>query len=476
MLWTILAFVNGLLLVFLLFSNRKRRKNEPPLDKGLIPWLGHALEFRKDAAKFLAGMKEKHGNIFTVRVAGMYLTLLLDPVLFDSVLNDAASLKVGKSRNKMLEQTFGLKQNCITDNRRWMEKHFHAQNLSQLCTKMKTQMENVLMQDLSRNWRQDGLFSLCYSLLFRAGYLSLFDSEGDASAVYEEFRKFDDRIAKLARESLKHDERKLFMSAREKLWDQLGPKPPGAQRAATLCWQQEYVDFLQKEGVDDETQRRDSLLQLWTTQCNAGPAAFWLLGFLLTHPEAMQAVASELSGLSAQDSGPPEPPSHSTTPVFDSVLSETLRLRAAVMINRDVVQDKSVRVADGREYLLRKGDKVCLFPFLSPQMDPEIHPQPQIFKYDRFLNGEMTVKNTFYKDGRPLKHYSLPWGAGGNVCVGKDFAVFTIKQFVLLVLTRLDLELCEPGARLPPVDPSRYGFGMLHPLGDLRVRCRLKTT
>lgn len=43
-----------------------RRRNEPPLDEGWIPWLGHAIEFGKDAAKFLARMKEKHGDIFTV--------------------------------------------------------------------------------------------------------------------------------------------------------------------------------------------------------------------------------------------------------------------------------------------------------------------------------------------------------------------------------------------------------------------------
>ena len=44
-----------------------RKKNEPPLVKGFIPWLGHALEFGKDAAKFLTRMKQKHGDIFTVR-------------------------------------------------------------------------------------------------------------------------------------------------------------------------------------------------------------------------------------------------------------------------------------------------------------------------------------------------------------------------------------------------------------------------
>lgn len=62
----------------------------------------------------------------------------------------------------------------------------------------------------------------------------------------------------------------------------------------------------------------------------------------------------------------------------DSVLSETLRLTAAVLISREVVQDKTLRLASGREYNLRQGDRVCLFPFLSPQMDPEIHQDPQV--------------------------------------------------------------------------------------------------
>lgn len=51
-----------LCLYFFLFRSEK----EPPLDRGLIPWLGHALEFGKDASKFLNRMKHKHGDIFTV--------------------------------------------------------------------------------------------------------------------------------------------------------------------------------------------------------------------------------------------------------------------------------------------------------------------------------------------------------------------------------------------------------------------------
>ncbi|XP_037640261.1 prostacyclin synthase [Sebastes umbrosus] len=479
MLWTIFLL---LLLLVLLYSTRTRQKNEPPLDKGFLPWLGHALEFGKDAAKFLARMKARHGDIFTVRVAGCYVTVLLDPNSFNSVMNDTVFLDFTRNRNQLIKRVFGLQLPSIEPRaeRKWMEGHFQGRSLSKLSSSMNTQLQSLLLSDQSGcEWRQDGLFSLCYSLLFRAGYLTLFERRDNASAVYKEFRKFDDLLTKLARGSLKRGESKTANSSRERLCELLSPNWLNGGSESN-SWQQSYHHFLQEEGVEEEMQNRALLLQLWTTQCNAGPAAFWLLGFLLTHPEAMEAVKSEIRGLPLRDTSLQHSPinlleAHST-PVLDSVLSETLRLTAAVMISREVVQDKTLHMSSGQEYHLRRGDRVCLFPFLSPQMDPQIHQEPQIFKYDRFLNDDITVKDKFYKDGKRLQYYTMPWGAGRNICVGKEFAVTTIKQFVFLLLTHLDLEMCDPEAKLPPVNPSRYGFGMLQPDGDLQVRYRLKRT
>ncbi|KAM9410439.1 prostacyclin synthase [Pholidichthys leucotaenia] len=478
MLWPLFLLLLALLL---LFNSRKRQRNEPPLDKGWLPWMGHALEFGRDAVKFLALMKEKHGNIFTVRVAGTYVTVLLDPKAFDSVLNDTESLDFTQLRSHVIKRVFALQLNGIepTSERRWMEQHFQGGSLPKLCSSMNTHLRSVLLEDHKgcrpSQWRQDGLFSLCYSLLFRAGYLTLFEKKDNTAQVYTEFRKFDYLLTKLALCSLKREEKKTVLSSRERLWELLSPK------SESNSWQQSYHHFLQKEGIDTEMQTRALLLQLWTTQCNTGPAAFWLLGYLLTHPEAMEAVKSEIRDLSPlKDASLQHPYIHlqkaHSTPVFDSVLSETLRLNAAVMVRRQVVQDKVLHMDDGQEYRLRRGDRVCLFPFLSPQMDPQIHQDPQTFKYDRFLNGDMTEKTEFYKDGKRLKHYTLPWGAGKNCCVGKEFAVTTIRQFVFLLLTHLDVELCDPNAKLPPAYPGRYGFGVLQPDGDLQVRYRLKRT
>lgn len=62
----------------------------------------------------------------------------------------------------------------------------------------------------------------------------------------------------------------------------------------------------------------------------------------------------------------------------DSALNEALRLTAAPFITREVLQDMPLRLADGREYRLRKGDRLCLFPFISPQMDPDIYEEPEV--------------------------------------------------------------------------------------------------
>lgn len=52
----------------------------------------------------------------------------------------------------------------------------------------------------------------------------------------------------------------------------------------------------------------------------------------------------------------------------------------------------------------------------------------QVFKYNRFLSSDGSEKKDFYKDGKRLKNYSMPWGAGHNQCLGKAYAINSIKQ------------------------------------------------
>nr|XP_020463497.1 prostacyclin synthase [Monopterus albus] len=482
MIWTILLLVQVILLYFIL-TQRSRSKSDPPLDRGIIPWLGHALEFGKDASKFLNRMKLKHGNIFTVRVAGRYVTVLLDPHSYDSVMNDSESLDFTRYAQVLMERIFKLRlsHRQMAKAKAMMTLHFMGMNLAALNSTMSRHLKALLKAEMPQNqkdWKQKGLFDFSYSLLFKAGYLTLFggeknnNSSADLSSVYEDYKKFDGLLTKIARGTLKSDEKRTAQSIRDKLWEALAPAGL-TEDAGSSLWLHAYRCLLQEEGADEETQTKALLMQLWATQGNVGPAAFWLLGYLLTNPPALTAVKREFSWISQEA---PFMDRAVKTPVFDSALEETLRLTAAPFITREVVQEKKLHMADGQEYLLRKGDRVCLFPFNSPQMDPEIYQEPQKYKYDRFLNEDGSVKKDFYKAGRCLKYYTMPWGAGTNGCVGKQFAINTIKQFAYMVLTNYDLELCDLNAQMPEVNPSHYGFGMLQPKGDLLVRYKPKNT
>ncbi|KAK1157857.1 prostacyclin synthase-like [Acipenser oxyrinchus oxyrinchus] len=482
----------------LMFCIYCRLVKEPPLDKGCIPWLGHALEFGKDAAKFLSRMKNKHGDIFTVRVAGRYVTVLLDPKSYDAVIKESGSkFNFSKYACLLMERIFNLRLPDYEPNteKAMMKLHFQGKPLHSLSTMMQSNLDTVLLpesNDLRRTWRRDGLFNFCYSALFRAGYLTLYGNESEqggdqaeksrdrsqSADIYREFRKFDKLLMKIARTTLTSAEKKEAQGVKEILWELLSTMKL-VSKLNRSSWLESYRRHLVEKGLDEEMQSRAMLLQLWATQGNAGPAAFWLLVFLLKNPEAMSALKNEFNKILQGQRL--HPPPHSVTqemlnntPVFDSMLCETLRLTAAPFITREILQDMPLCLADGRQYNIRKGDRICLFPYLSPQMDHEIHQEPQKFKYDRFLNPDGTEKKDFYKDGSKLKYYNMPWGAGSHMCVGRFFAINSIKQFLFMVLTSFELELCDPEAAIPDIDVSRYGFGMLQPKRDVEIQYRLR--
>uniref|UniRef100_A0A8C5YI31 Uncharacterized protein n=1 Tax=Microcebus murinus TaxID=30608 RepID=A0A8C5YI31_MICMU len=87
---------------------RQRGPQEPPLDKGTVPWLGHAMAFRKNTFGFLKRMWTKHGDVFTVQLAGHYFTFVMDPLSFGPILKETQKkLDFLKYAKELVQKTFG---------------------------------------------------------------------------------------------------------------------------------------------------------------------------------------------------------------------------------------------------------------------------------------------------------------------------------------------------------------------------------
>ncbi|CAH6777583.1 7-alpha-hydroxycholest-4-en-3-one 12-alpha-hydroxylase [Phodopus roborovskii] len=473
---------------------RHRRPQEPPLDKGFVPWLGHAMAFRKNMFEFLKGMRAKHGDVFTVQLGGQYFTFLMDPLSFGPILKDTQkTLDFIKYAQELVLKVFGYQ---AMDGDHHMihsasTKHLMGQGLEDLNTTMLDSLSLVMLgpkgpsPDAS-SWHEDGLFCFCYSVLFKAGFLGLFGYTKDraqdlqeAEALFAKFRRFDLLFPRFVY-SLLGPREWVEVSQLQHLFHQRLSVEQNLEKDGISSWLGCMLQSLREQGTDSSMQDKFNFMMLWASQGNTGPTCFWALLFLLKHQDAMKAVKEEATRVLGEARLEDKKSFAFTlsalkcTPVLDSVMEETLRLGATPTLLRVVQKDFVLKMASGQEYQIRRGDKVALFPYLSVHMDPDIHPEPKTFKYNRFLNPDGTRKVDFYKSGKKIHHYNMPWGSGVSICPGRFFALSEMKIFILLMVMYYDFELVDPHMPVPPIDPRRWGFGTSQPSHEVRFRYRLK--
>uniref|UniRef100_A0A8C6UC34 Cytochrome P450 family 8 subfamily B member 1 n=1 Tax=Neogobius melanostomus TaxID=47308 RepID=A0A8C6UC34_9GOBI len=352
------------------------------------------------------------------------------------------------------------------------QKHLKGHGLQIMTETMMSKLQNLMLHHLGscenqKSWKEDGLFNYCYNIVFRAGYLALY---GNSEVLFHEFRKYDKLFPNLAYGVLTPKGKREANRLLSFFWDTLSmERIKSKENISGWIWDMSHN---RKEGMQESMIDRYMFVLLFVSQSNTGPSSFWLLFYLMKHPDAMEAVRNEVlkvlkeSGQEVRPGGPLVNLTHEMlmkTPVLDSAVEETLRLVAAPLLTRSVLQDMTLKMADGREFLIRKGDRMAVFPYIAVHTDPEIHPDPFTFKYDRFLTPEGTKKTDFYKGGKRVRYYTMPWGSGVSMCPGRFFATNELKQFVFLMLVYFDFELMNPDEKIPHFDANRWGFGTMQP-------------
>ncbi|XP_077348864.1 cytochrome P450 7A1 isoform X1 [Lithobates pipiens] len=491
---------------WLIFGIRRRRLGEPPLENGLIPYMGCALQFGANPLEFLRSRQKKFGDVFTCKIAGQYFHFITNPFAFNSVMRHGRHFDWMKFHFSTSSKAFGHSSFHPVDGHTTENVHetfirsLQGDALDSLISNMMENLQHTLFhisasKENNNDWLNGGLYAFCYRVMFESGYLTIFGKELKAKDEKNLARKAERAFILNALENFKEFDKifpalvaglpihvfKTAHSARESLAKDLLPEKVKQRiNISSLIYNRMFMN--EATSMNDSEKARTHVAVLWASLANTLPATFWTVYNILRCPKAMKVATEEIKdvlekanqkvslsdGLILLNRQQLE-----DMPVLDSIIKESMRLSSASM-NIRVAKENFVLQLDGMgAYNIRKDDIVAFYP-QTVHLDPEIYEDPQTFKYDRYLDENGKEKTDFFLKGKKLKYYYMPFGSGKTKCPGRQFAVHEIKQLVTLLISYFDMDLVDKNSKTPPLDESRAGLGILQPTYDVDFRYRLK--
>ncbi|KAG9096325.1 hypothetical protein FRC06_008771 [Ceratobasidium sp. 370] len=221
----------------------------------------------------------------------------------------------------------------------------------------------------------------------------------------------------------------------------------------------EFVELGQSQNWTTHDLAAFGLGLMWPLLANAPYAVYWLIAYHLHRPEGLNPLLDEIKPVLASGRGLAEVVRDSgATPYLDACISETIRLASDSYSMRWVAESEGKGPILGG-CLFKAGDQVVC-NMRGVHMDEEVYAHPDKFEPTRFMDGG--------KD--KLRGRFIPFGGGFSICEGRHLALTQIKAFILLLLSEFDVSLDDTEKGVPRFSPSNRGFGMIRPVGDVKVR------
>uniref|UniRef100_A0A673LZF2 25-hydroxycholesterol 7-alpha-hydroxylase-like n=1 Tax=Sinocyclocheilus rhinocerous TaxID=307959 RepID=A0A673LZF2_9TELE len=464
-----------------------RKNGEPPLIKGWIPFLGKALEFRKNSQQFLSQLQQEHGDFFTVLIAGRYITFIMNPFLYPSVIKHGKQLDFHKFSDSAASRTFGYPPvqsglfPGMSDSIQRSYTLLQGSALDLLTFSMMGNLQQVLRcrflssegSGSDGHWQEAELYEFCKCVMFQTTFNTLYGHSANLclDQLREDIEKFDG-IFPLLMARVPIALLGKTKEIREKLIRFFYPQRMAEWRAPCQFIQTRMDLFQQYDTLQDRDKAAHHFAMLWAAVGNTIPAAFWCLYHLISCPEALEAVRAEI--INCYRFRVTMPVFNDSDCVFlsaESSINESFRL-SSVSMNIRIVQEDFCLCLDAQHSInLRKDDIVALYP-QSTHLDPEIYDQPQRFQFDRFVEDGRD-KTDFYKCGQKVRYYRMPFGSGATQCPGRFFAMNELKQFVCVTLLMCEMQLPE-NQQEAMLDNSRAGLGIMPPVNPITFKYRTK--
>ncbi|MGH7899819.1 MAG: cytochrome P450, partial [Candidatus Binatia bacterium] len=195
----------------------------------------------------------------------------------------------------------------------------------------------------------------------------------------------------------------------------------GADRSDVLSLLLQAVDEDEKPMTPQEL--RDELLTLLVAGHETSATSLaWVFYYLLRDRELVGRVRAELNRVIGE--GPLRADRVAELKLLDAVIKETARLRPILVFVARALQ-QPVELGGRR---LPAGVTVAPCIYLT-QRRPDLYPEPDRFRPERFL------------EAKPTPYDYFPFGGGARRCLGMAFAQYEMKVVAATILSRLDLAL-----------------------------------
>ncbi|CAF0846127.1 unnamed protein product [Brachionus calyciflorus] len=163
---------------------------------------------------------------------------------------------------------------------------------------------------------------------------------------------------------------------------------------------------------------------------------------LAMNPNDQEKLIQEVDDVLDRHDGKVNYESISEMHFMDNVINETLRMfPPAVRLDRIASADyeyNGMKIPKGM---------VWSVPIWALHHDPEIYPEPDCFRPERFDEKEKNLRENVA---------FLPFGAGPRNCVGMRFALLEIKILLTIVLSKYSFEKCDKTPEKIQIDNSGF--------------------
>jgi cytochrome P450 len=180
----------------------------------------------------------------------------------------------------------------------------------------------------------------------------------------------------------------------------------------------------QGKGMSDVELRDELMTALGAGHETTATALAWAVERILATPDVHARLREEVRG--SMNGAGLDPEKLAALPYLDATIKEVLRLRPVIPVVARILKEPFTIGG----YDLPVGTPVAPCIYLA-QRDPNVYPDPEAFRPERFLNTS------------PDPFSWLPFGGGPRRCVGAAFALYEMKIVLGTLFAEANLSLAQ---------------------------------